>query len=97
MDVITTVPNVSYHVFDKKGNMKVVDNPGGLPDITLIERIEEPFIRPRSLPVLPILAYHDALPGEEGELIRQDYISGDRIEITFDMPLGEIVIDFTTS
>jgi GTP-binding protein LepA len=95
MDVITTVPNVSYHVFDKKGNMKVVDNPGGLPDITLIERIEEPFIRAsiitRTTYIGPIMTL---CLGKRGELIRQDYISGDRIEITFDMPLGEIVIDF---
>ncbi len=95
MDVITTVPNVSYHVFDKKGNMKVVDNPGGLPDITLIERIEEPYIRAsiitRTTYIGPIMTL---CLGKRGELIRQDYISGDRIEITFDMPLGEIVIDF---
>ncbi len=95
MDVITTVPNVSYHVFDKKGKMKVVDNPGGLPDITLIERIEEPYIRAsiitRTAYIGPIMTL---CLGKRGELIRQDYISGDRIEITFDMPLGEIVIDF---
>ncbi len=95
MDVITTVPNVSYHVFDKKGNMKVVDNPGGLPDVTLIDRIEEPFIRAsvitRTTYIGPIMTL---CLGKRGELIRQDYISGDRIEITYDMPLGEIVIDF---
>ena len=75
--------------------MKVVDNPGGLPDITLIERIEEPFIRAsiitRTTYIGPIMTL---CLGKRGELIRQDYISGDRIEITFDMPLGEIVIDF---
>ncbi len=95
MDVITTVPNVSYHVFDKKGNMKVVDNPGGLPDVTLIDRIEEPYIRAsvitRTTYIGPIMTL---CLGKRGELIRQDYISGDRIEITYDMPLGEIVIDF---
>ncbi len=95
MDVITTVPNVSYHVYDKKGNMKVVDNPGGLPDVTLIDRIEEPYIRAsvitRTTYIGPIMTL---CLGKRGELIRQDYISGDRIEITYDMPLGEIVIDF---
>ena len=95
MDVITTVPNVSYHVFDKKGVMSVVDNPAGLPDPTLVEKIEEPFIRSSIITstdyIGPIMTL---CLGKRGILIKQDYISGDRVDITFDLPLGEIVIDF---
>lgn len=95
MDVITTVPNVSYRVYDKKGNMKEVHNPAGLPDPTLIERIEEPFIRSS---IITNTAYIGPIMtlclGKRGVLIKQEYISGDRVEIIFDLPLGEIVIDF---
>ncbi|MDR0421524.1 MAG: translation elongation factor 4, partial [Proteiniphilum sp.] len=95
MDVITTVPNVSYKVYDKKGNMKEVHNPGGLPDITLIESIEEPFIRAS---VITNTAYIGPIMtlclGKRGVLIKQEYVSGDRMEIIYDLPLGEIVIDF---
>jgi GTP-binding protein LepA len=95
MDVITTVPNVSYKVYDRKGNMKEVHNPGGLPDITLIERIEEPFIRAS---VITNTAYIGPIMtlclGKRGVLIKQEYVSGDRMEIIYDLPLGEIVIDF---
>ncbi|MFR9166497.1 MAG: translation elongation factor 4 [Dysgonomonas sp.] len=95
MDVITTVPNVSYKVYDKKGNMKEVHNPAGLPDPTLIDYIEEPFIRAS---VITNLAYIGPIMtlclGKRGILVKQDYISGDRVEIIYDLPLGEIVIDF---
>lgn len=95
MDVITTVPNVSYRVYDKKGNMKEVHNPSGLPDPTLIERIEEPFIRASVITnttyIGPIMTL---CLGKRGVLIKQEYISGDRVEIIYDLPLGEIVIDF---
>ena len=95
MDVITTVPNVSYKVYDKKGEMKEVHNPSGLPDPTLIERIEEPFIRAS---VITSTAYIGSIMtlclGKRGVLIKQEYISGDRVEIIYDLPLGEIVIDF---
>lgn len=95
MDVITTVPNVSYKVYDKKGEMKEVHNPGGLQDITLIDRIEEPFIRASVITnttyIGPIMTL---CLGKRGVLIKQDYISGDRVEIIYDLPLGEIVIDF---
>ncbi|MBK5196348.1 MAG: elongation factor 4 [Proteiniphilum sp.] len=95
MDVITTVPNVSYRVYDKKNAMKEVHNPSGLPDPTLIERIEEPFIRAS---VITNTAYIGSIMtlclGKRGVLIKQEYISGDRVEIYFDLPLGEIVIDF---
>ncbi len=95
MDVITTVPNVSYKVYDKKGIMKEVHNPAGLPDPTLIEHIDEPYIRSSIITsttyIGPIMTL---CLGKRGILIKQEYISGDRVEIIFDLPLGEIVIDF---
>lgn len=95
MDVITTVPNVSYKVYDKKGAMKEVHNPAGLPDVTLIDHIEEPFIRSSIITstdyIGPIMTL---CLGKRGILIKQEYISGNRMELIFDMPLGEIVIDF---
>ena len=95
MNVITTVPNVSYYVYDKKGNKTEVHNPSGLPDPTMIDHIDEPFIRASIITnttyIGPIMTL---CLSKRGQLVKQDYISGDRIEIFFDMPLGEIVIDF---
>jgi len=95
MDVITTVPNVSYNVYDRKGICTEVHNPGGLPDPTLIERIDEPYIRASIITqttyIGPIMTL---CLGKRGILIRQEYITGNRIEIIYDIPLGEIVIDF---
>jgi GTP-binding protein LepA len=95
MDVITTVPNVSYKVYDRKGNCTEVHNPSGLPDPTLIEHIDEPFIRASVITqttyIGPIMTL---CLGKRGVLIRQEYITGNRIEIIYDLPLGEIVIDF---
>ncbi len=95
MDVITTVPNVSYKVYDRKGNMTEVHNPAGLPDIMLIDKIEEPYIRATVITSTNFIGGIMTLClGKRGELIKQEYISGDRVEITYDIPLGEIVIDF---
>ncbi len=95
MDVITTVPNVSYKVYDKKGIMTEVHNPSGLPDVTLIDRIEEPYIRASIITTTDFIGPIMTLClGKRGELIKQEFISGNRVEIIFDMPLGEIVIDF---
>lgn len=95
MDVITTVPNVSYKVYDKKGNMTEVHNPSGLPEQTLIDHIEEPYIRASIITAADYIGPIMTLClGKRGELIKQEYISGNRIELTFDIPLGEIVIDF---
>ena len=95
MDVITTVPNVSYRVYDKRGVMTEVHNPSGLPDATLIERIEEPYIRASIITVADFIGPIMTLClGKRGILVKQEYISGNRMEMTFDMPLGEIVIDF---
>ena len=95
MEVITTVPNVSYLVYDKKGGCSEVHNPSGLPEATLIEHIEEPYIRATIITqsdyIGPIMTL---CLGKRGELVKQEYISGNRMELTFDMPLGEIVIDF---
>ncbi|MDE6811813.1 MAG: translation elongation factor 4 [Muribaculaceae bacterium] len=96
MEVITTVPNVSYMVYDKKGNPPVeVHNPGGLPELTLIDHIEEPYIRATIITQAEFIGPIMTLClGKRGELVKQEYISGNRMEITFDLPLGEIVIDF---
>ena len=95
MDVITTVPNVSYIVHTKKGEEIEVHNPGGLPDPTLIDHIDEPFIRASVITnttyIGPIMTL---CLGKRGVLLKQEYISGDRVEIHYDLPLGEIVIDF---
>ena len=95
MDVITTVPNVSYLVYDKQGEVKEVHNPSGMPDATLIDHIEEPYIHAT---VITHTAYIGNIMtlclGKRGELLKQEYISGNRVEIQYAMPLGEIVIDF---
>ena len=95
MNVITTVPNVSYLVYDKQGEVKEVHNPSGMPEITLIDHIEEPFIRASIITTTnyigPIMTLCLC---KRGELIKQEYISGNRVEIFYDIPLGEIVIDF---
>ena len=95
MDVITTVPNVSYNVYTKDGEMVEVHNPAGMPDITVIDRIEEPYIRASVITTSNFIGPIMTLClGKRGELVKQEYISGDRMEILYDMPLGEIVIDF---
>ena len=95
MNVITTVPNVSYHIFDKHGDMREVHNPAGMPDATEIEHIEEPYIRAS---IITRTAYIGNIMtlclGKRGELVKQEYVSGDRVELYYDMPLAEIVIDF---
>ena len=95
MDVITTVPNVSYMVYDKQGGCKEVHNPSGLPESTLIDHIEEPYIRATIITstnfIGPIMRL---CLDKRGELISQQYVSGNRVELHFMMPLGEIVIDF---
>ena len=89
MDVITTVPNVSYQVYDKQGNVKEVHNPSGLPDMTLIDHIEEPYIRATIItstnfigPIMKLCL------DKRGELINQEYVSGNRVELHFYLPLG---------
>ena len=95
MDVITTVPNVSYMVYDKQGNVKEVHNPSGLPDPTMIDHIEEPYIKASIITtsnyIGPIMTL---CLDKRGELIKQEFVSGNRVELHFMLPLAEIVIDF---
>ena len=95
MDVITTVPNVSYMVYDKQGGVKEVHNPSGLPEQTLIDHIEEPYIRASIITTTNFIGPIMTLClDKRGELINQEYVSGNRVELHFMLPLGEIVIDF---
>ena len=95
MDVITTVPNVSYLVYDKQGGVKEVHNPAGMPDVTLIDHIEEPYIKASIITTSNFIGPIMTLClGKRGELLKQEYISGNRVELQYSLPLGEIVIDF---
>ena len=95
MDVITTVPNVSYMVYDKHGGVKEVHNPSGLPDPTMIDHIEEPYIKASIITTANFIGPIMTLClDKRGELIDQQYVSGNRVELHFMLPLGEIVIDF---
>ena len=95
MNVITTVPNVSYNIYDKHMEMKEVHNPAGMPDAMEIDHIEEPYIRASIITRTDFIGNIMTLSlGKRGELIKQEYVSGDRVELHYDMPLAEIVIDF---
>lgn len=95
MDVITTVPNVSYKVYTTQGECLDVHNPSGLPPATLIEHIEEPYIRAQ---VISKADYYGPIMklclDKRGVLINQHYLTSDRLELTYEMPLSEIVFDF---
>ena len=95
MDVITTVPNVSYKAYTTSGEVLEVHNPSGLPDANHLDHIEEPYIRAQIIsqaefvgPVMKLCI------DKRGTLTNQVYLTDDRVEITFSMPLGEIVFDF---
>ncbi|MBQ2507917.1 MAG: translation elongation factor 4 [Bacteroidaceae bacterium] len=95
MDVITTVPNVSYQIYDKQKHVIEVHNPSGMPDPTLIDHVEEPYIRASIITTTNFIGPIMTLClGKRGELVKQEYISGNRVELFYDLPLGEIVIDF---
>lgn len=95
MDVITTVPNVSYMVYDKHGNVKEVHNPSGLPDPTMIDHIEEPYIKASIITTANYIGPIMTLClDKRGELVKQEFVSGNRVELYFMLPLAEIVIDF---
>ncbi len=95
MDVITTVPNVSYMCYDKQGTCKEVHNPSGLPDQTMIDHIEEPYIKASIITAADYIGPIMTLClDKRGELMDQQYVSGNRVELHFMLPLGEIVIDF---
>lgn len=95
MTVITTVPNVSYHCYTNKGEMIVVNNPTDLPEQNYIDHVEEPFISAtiitRAEFVGPIMTL---CLGKRGILKNQVYLTADRVEMKFDMPLAEVVFDF---
>ena len=95
MNVITTIPNVSYKVHTRQGEVSDVHNPSGLPDIKFIEKIEEPYIDAQ------IISQSKYLGGimtlcldKRGILVKQNFLAGDRVDLSFEMPLGEIVFDF---
>ena len=95
MDCITTVPNVSYKVYTTQGEVLDVHNPSGLPAITLIDRIEEPYIRAQIIsksdffgPIMKLCL------DKRGTLVSQHFLTSDRVELNYDMPLSEIVFDF---
>ncbi len=95
MDVITTVPNVQYKVYTKKGECIEVDNPSELPEPTHIDYIEEPYIRSSIITAADYIGSIMTLClSKRGELVKQEYITGNRMELIFDLPLGEIVFDF---
>ncbi len=95
MDCITTVPNVSYKVYTTDKEVLDVHNPSGLPEVTLIDHIEEPYIRAQVIskaeffgPIMKLCM------DKRGTLVSQHYITTDRVELNFDLPLSEIVFDF---
>jgi len=95
MTVITTVPNVSYHAYIKDGEMLVVNNPADLPEPNHLERVEEPFIKAQVITKSEYIGQVMNLCIEKrGILSNQVYLTADRVELSFSMPLGEIVFDF---
>ncbi|MBR5398552.1 MAG: translation elongation factor 4 [Bacteroidales bacterium] len=95
MDCITTVPNVSFKVYTTDGQCLDVHNPSGLPEVTMIDHIEEPYIRAQVIskadffgPIMKLCL------DKRGALVSQHYITTDRVELNFDLPLSEIVFDF---
>ena len=95
MNVITTVPNVSYNIYNKHQQLIEVHNPAGMPDAMEIDHIEEPYIRASIITRTDFIGNIMTLClGKRGELVKQEYVSGNRLELYYDMPLAEIVIDF---
>jgi GTP-binding protein LepA len=95
MTVITTVPNVSYHAFTTRDEMIVVNNPSDLPDVSKIDHVEEPYIKAQIITKAEFVGSIMTLCiNKRGELKNQVYLTTDRVELQFDMPLGEIVFDF---
>jgi GTP-binding protein LepA len=95
MTVITTVPNVSYHAYDTKNELLVVNNPSDLPDPSKLDRVEEPYIKAQIITKSEYVGNIMSLCiGKRGIITNQIYLTTDRVELMFDMPLGEIVFDF---
>lgn len=95
MTVITTVPNVSYQAYSTKGDLIIVNNPSELPDPSKMDYVEEPFIKANIITksefVGPVLSL---CINKRGIIINQSYLTSDRVELVFEMPMGEIVFDF---
>jgi len=97
MTVITTVPNVSYHAYTKKNPTEILllNNPTDLPDPSRLERVEEPYIKASIITKSDFVGQVMSLCIEKrGEITNQTYLTTERVELTFDMPLAEIVFDF---
>jgi GTP-binding protein LepA len=95
MTVITTVPNVSYKAFTTKGDEIAVNNPSDLPDPSRIEYVEEPYIKANIITKSEFVGSVMSLCiNKRGNIINQSYLTSDRVELVFEMPMGEIVFDF---
>ena len=95
MDVITTVPNVMYKVITTKGQTLEVHNPSGMPEATTIDHVEEPYIKAQVISKSEYIGQVMTLCiDKRGTLKDQVYLTSDRVEVTFELPLGEIVFDF---
>ena len=95
MNVITTVPNVSYQLYDTKGVMKVINNPSEMPDPTQMEKVEEPYIIANIITKSEYVGNIMSLcMNKRGIIKNQVYITTDRVELTFELPLGEVIFDF---
>jgi GTP-binding protein LepA len=95
MNVITTVPNVSYNVLLNNGSIERVYNPSGLPNTTMIDTIEEPFIRASIITASEFIGpVMNLCLDKRGTLVSQNYLTAERAELVFNLPLGEIVFDF---
>jgi GTP-binding protein LepA len=95
MTVITTVPNVSYRAYTSKGEKLIVNNPSELPDVNRLEKVEEPYIQASIITKSDYVGSIISLCIEKrGIIVNQTYLTTDRVEMVFDMPLGEVVFDF---
>ncbi len=95
MNVITTVPNVSYKAYDTKGEMMVINNPSDMPDPTMLDHVEEPYIQANIITKTEFVGSIMSLCIEKRGFIKnQHYLTTDRVEMVFEMPLAEIVFDF---
>lgn len=95
MTVITTVPNVSYFAYTRKNEKLIIHNPSDYPDPSILESVEEPYIKAQIITKSDFIGQvMNLCIAKRGELKNQVYLTTDRVEITFEMPLGEIVFDF---
>ena len=95
MNVITTVPNVSYKAYDTKGEMMIINNPSDMPDPTMLDHVEEPYIQANIITKTEFVGSIMSLCIEKRGFIKnQHYLTTDRVEMVFEMPLAEIVFDF---